>query len=146
MHDNREKLRMGISIDPPVSQEKINDLVQKIVPEEVEKQFANLGTRPLPSNYTILQLLKSFSSYNIWMAQAAKDGIITIDKPSSLLLLKRGIRHAYDMNYSEMVEDISAAYKLKEDGSIGSNYFKLMEWMGMCFHLKNQLKEAEECY
>ena len=68
MHDNRDKIRLGLppSGSPPVPQSKIEELVLSILPgemERVEKLMAqkSLKERALPSDYTVVQLLKSFS-------------------------------------------------------------------------------------
>eukprot|EP00957_Ditylum_brightwellii_P125312 9550893-Ditylum_brightwellii.AAC.1 len=60
----------------------------KLIPDEVEKQLnimknQNKEDRKLPSSYTIKQLLKSFTGYNAWMANAARGG--PLDKFTSEL-------------------------------------------------------------
>jgi len=95
VQDNRDKLRMGIPVTPPVQQSKIEELMGHILPGEIETQLErikgkfglDLGDgqggalledgsvkRSLPSQHTILQLLQSFTGYNAWMASAAGEG------------------------------------------------------------------------
>ena len=52
------------------------ELLQLVLPEEIAKYTTvdQQQRRPLPSNYTILQLLKSYTEYHQWMSAAAKDG------------------------------------------------------------------------
>jgi len=163
MHDNRDKIRLGIQVPPPVSQEKINEVVSYILPTEVDRIFAKNNenlSKSLPSTYTILQLLKSFNNYNTWMGQAARDGSAPLltqkiqdAELKALWLLKRGIRHAYDLKFNDMAEDILKALALvqadskeKEGLEATDNYLTLLEWAGMCRHLKNDLEGALECY
>jgi len=161
MHDNRDKIRLGIQVPPPISQEKINEVVGHILPAEVDSIFAKNESlsKSLPSTYTILQLLKSFNNYNTWMAQAARDGSSTLltqkiedAELKALWLLKRGIRYAYDLKFSDMSEDILSAFTLVEmdnkekEGLAADDYRTLLEWAGMCHHLKNDLEGAMECY
>jgi mitochondrial import receptor subunit TOM70 len=153
MQTNRTNLRLGLPVpSPPVSQSKMEDLVAHVLPLEMESYIVKLeeqqqqksgGTsttstlsRPLPSPYTILQLLRSYTGYNGWMAQAAKDGSIdklTQDVTSlgsnsetsssssvetivqhATLLLKRGRRYVYERNYDKAGNDFEEAYKLVE--------------------------------
>jgi len=161
MHDNRDKIRLGIQVPPPVTQEKINEVVSYILPSEVETIFNKnkSSTKTMPSTYTILQLLKSFNNYNTWMAQAARDGSTPLLTQKiqdadlkALWLLKRGIRHAYDLKFDDMAQDVLAAYTLvdhdtkEKDGLESDDYKTLLEWAGMCRHLKNDLAGALECY
>jgi hypothetical protein len=93
----------------------------------LEKDTHNKTSRPLPSNYTILQLMKSYTGYNKWMAAAAKDGaLVTVsDKDDddnkndklpkdalavanrAALFMKRGRRHVYGGNYAQASKDFS---------------------------------------
>lgn len=120
MQENRDKIRMGIPLTPPVSQNKIEDLMGKILPGEIDRFLAKVKEesgkkdRPLPSQHTILQLMQSFAGYSAWMAQAAKSGSVrtltndlgkfqgnTVDAKAerATLLLKRGQRYAYDRKF-----------------------------------------------
>jgi hypothetical protein len=168
MQDNRDKLRLGIPVTPPVSQSKIEELMGLILPGEIEKTLAEVqkkhgGTdRPLPSKHTILQLLQSFTGYNTWMAQAAKDG--GLDSLTSQLnsagsdaekvevLLKRGRRSAYHRKFEECKNDFEVAYGMleKDDGLKdlldGDTYARVLEWTGMCRHLRYDLEGAIKCY
>ena len=120
MQENRDKIRMGIPLTPPVSQNKIEELMGKILPGEIERFLAKVKEesankdRPLPSEHTILQLMQSFTGYSAWMAQAAKSGSVasltkdlgkfqgnTVDAKAerATLLLKRGRRYAYDRKF-----------------------------------------------
>ncbi len=168
MQDNRDKLRLGIPVTPPVPQSKIEDLMGVILPGEIEKTLAALKVkhegedRPLPSNHTILQLLQSFGGYNSWMAQAAKDGSIDdltmklnsadSDEEKVEALLKRGRRYAYHRNFEECKNDFETAYSLLNENSSlkdlldGDVYARVLEWTGMCRHLRYDLAGATKCY
>mmetsp|Transcript_20958 Transcript_20958/g.25950 ORF Transcript_20958/g.25950 Transcript_20958/m.25950 type:complete len:628 (-) Transcript_20958:188-2071(-) len=167
LNENRDKIRMGSSIpEPPVSQSKIEDLLGHILPLEVDDQYSRIQSlpkpRPLPSNHTIFQLLQSFSGYNSWMSQAARDGnVITLtkqieevtsDADKAVLLHKRGVRYAYDGDFKKTCVDIDAAYSMIENDEsmkslMGSDdYMKILEWVGMCRHLRYDLKGADKCY
>jgi len=79
-------------------------------------------------------------------------------------LLNRGKRYAYENNFERAVEDFEAAFILVDDVDYSdsvdheemkkevlkvmdeSEYARLLEWMGMCNHLRYNLKEALECY
>lgn len=168
MQDNRDKLRLGIPVTPPVPQSKIEELMGLILPEEIEKTLADLKKkhdgedRPLPSNHTILQLLQSFTGYNSWMAQAAKDG--GLDALTSKLnlagsneekvetLLKRGRRYAYHRKFEDCKNDFETAYGMLDmDNDLkdlldGDVYARVLEWTGMCRHLRYDLEGATKCY
>ena len=192
MNDNRDKLRLGLppSGQPPVPQSKIEELVTKIQPEEIsrakQKMEESLNDRPLPSTYTITQLLKSFSGYNKWMGEAAKGGktdkftsqlddLLTVPRKNlvahadneatkATLLLSRGKRYAYEKDFVSAVADFEAAYSIVQDSAgvdqddhdemkkeivnaMGNDqYARLLEWSGMCNHLRYKLKEALVCY
>lgn len=184
MQSNRVNLRMGLPVPPPpISQSKMEELLNEIVPIEMNKFVTELenkrkGTsnqnlgRPLPSSYTILQLLRSYTGYNAWMAQAAKDGSvdkITSDMPTSAdddegialratLLLKRGRRYVYDRNYEKASQDFEEAYKLVHDKALVQDrmqfstsseegaYARLLEWTGMVRHWHYDLDAAIQCY
>eukprot|EP00551_Chaetoceros_affinis_P005746 CAMPEP_0203681238 /NCGR_PEP_ID=MMETSP0090-20130426/42233_1 /ASSEMBLY_ACC=CAM_ASM_001088 /TAXON_ID=426623 /ORGANISM="Chaetoceros affinis, Strain CCMP159" /LENGTH=652 /DNA_ID=CAMNT_0050549663 /DNA_START=126 /DNA_END=2084 /DNA_ORIENTATION=+ len=174
MQDNRDKLRLGIPVTPPVPQSKIEQLMALIVPNEVEKMLQKINAkfggengsqeRPLPSCHTILQLLQSFSGYNAWMSKAAKDG--SLDSLTSKLsgakseeekvelLLKRGRRYAYHRMFDECKNDFESAYQIlenDEDNKVknalhGDTYPRVLEWVGMCRHLRYDLDGALKCY
>ena len=168
MQDNRDKLRLGIPVTPPVPQSKIEELMGLILPAEIEKTLAESMAkhkdedRPLPSCHTILQLLQSFAGYNSWMAQAAKDG--GLDTLTSKLdaaatdvekvetLLKRGRRYAYHKKFEDCKNDFETAYKMLEknddlkDLLEDDTYARVLEWTGMCRHLRYDLEGAIKCY
>lgn len=164
-----------------------------ILPEEIERveklsSQKRLEDRALPSNYTIVQLLKSFSGFHKWMSDAAKGGTVnkltsqleeisrdvsrneaaayaeTIAKRSSLLY-QRGRRYAFEKKFDKAVADFDLCYRLVEDlegeedekehqtiknlvrETMGKEeYCRLYEWVGMCRHLRYDLKGALECY
>lgn len=194
MNDNRDKLRLGLppTGPPPVPQSKIEELVSFIQPEEIARAQESMSSktvesRALPSSYTIIQLLKSFSGYNKWMGDAAKGGTVSkftsqledllegVPRKSMVafadnmatkatLLLYRGRRYAFEKDFGKAVKDFDEAYALVEDkgGSAESDhdevkkavvtamgnddYCRLLEWCGMCKHLRFDLKAAIECY
>eukprot|EP00557_Chaetoceros_sp_GSL56_P014854 CAMPEP_0176485226 /NCGR_PEP_ID=MMETSP0200_2-20121128/4929_1 /TAXON_ID=947934 /ORGANISM="Chaetoceros sp., Strain GSL56" /LENGTH=652 /DNA_ID=CAMNT_0017881861 /DNA_START=73 /DNA_END=2031 /DNA_ORIENTATION=+ len=170
MQDNRDKLRMGIPVTPPVPQSKIEELMGSILPGEIETMLNEIEKkygskeRPMPSSHTIMQLLQSFSGFRGWMAQAARDGSLDVmseklknaelaDVEKVELLLKRGRRYAYHRKFVECKEDFEAAYKILENGGDelknlleGDTYARVLEWTGMCRHLTYDLKGAVKCY
>ena len=173
MQDNRDKLRLGIPVTPPVPQSKIEQLMALILPNEIEAMLEKIKTkygskgnleRPLPSCHTILQLMQSFSGYHAWMAKAAKDGSLDsltakLEKADSSaakveLLLQRGRRYAYHRKFDECKNDFESAYSILEnddDGKIKTSladdtYPRVLEWVGMCRHLRYELDSALECY
>lgn len=194
MNDNRDKLRLGLppTGPPPVPQQKIEELVTMILPDEIQRAQDAMSSnavesRALPSSYTIMQLLKSFSGYNKWMGDAAKGGTVSkftsqlddllegVPRKSMIafadnvatkatLLLNRGRRYAFEKDFVRAVKDFDEAFALVEDkdGSDESDhdevkkqivtamgnddYCRLLEWCGMCKHLRFDLKGALECY
>jgi tetratricopeptide (TPR) repeat protein len=173
MQDNRDKLRLGIPVTPPVPQSKIEQLMALIVPDAVEAmlqkikaKFGENGSqsRPLPSCHTILQLLQSFNGYNAWMAKAAKDGSLDsltsqLEKADTqqekvALLLKRGRRYAYHRMFDKCKNDFETAYDILEnddDNTVKESfeddtYPRVLEWVGMCRHLRYDLDGALKCY
>jgi len=166
MKDNRDKVRMGIPVQPPIPQSKLEELIQVLLPPEVEKYLAmsanSKAERPLPSDHTLIQLLKSFQGYNSWMAKAAKDGTVEIlsiqlneaetEAQKATLLMKRGRRYAFDQKFQEASKDFEAGFLLvdkkpevQEDMEEDS-YARLMEWAGMAKHWKYDLDGAVKCY
>jgi len=174
MQQNRDKLRMGLpaSTPPPVPQSKLEELIAAVMPDELERYAAKMEAEKkdsLPSNYTLLQLLKSYTGYNAWMAKAARDGAVTglqkqldslpqqstdptvvADKAS--LMMKMGRRYIYDCKYAKARDTIIEAYGLvkgkpevqavmKDD-----DYARLLEWAGMVRHWMYDLNGAEKCY
>ena len=164
MQDNREKLRMGIPVAPPVPHSKLEELLQKVVPMAVQAQLeinkTKTDERPLPSKHTILQLLQSFSGYHSWMAAAAKEG--TVDKLTedledekepvarARLLFKRGRRHAYDRNFEGSMNDFEEAFALvgnmEADSMPDDEMARLLEWTGTVRHWSYHLDAASKCY
>lgn len=80
------------------------------------------------------------------------------------LLLKRGARYAFEKDFVKAVKDFDEAFSLIEDkdgtdsddhddvkkeivkAMEGDDYARLLEWAGMCKHLRYELKGALECY
>ena len=164
MRENRDKLRMGIPVQPPIPQDKIEQLLGHIIPEELEQALGKIKDTPrgLPSNYTITQLLKSFTGYNAWMSQAARDESspalsIKLEETKEgdnltkvSLLLKRGRRYMYEGRYDLATKDFDIAYEVVEkDEKLKDSfeeYPRLLEWVGMCRHLRYDLAGAAACY
>lgn len=169
MQDNRDKLRMGIPCTPPVPQSKIEELMGEILPKEIEETMKDINSkyagkdRPFPSVHTIMQLLQSFAGYNAWMAKAARDGTLekltkeltaaSNDVEKVSLLLKRGRRYAYHRDFDKCKDDFEAAYSICERGGDefktmleGDIYARILEWTGMCRHLRYDLEGAIKCY
>ena len=175
MQQNRDQLRMGLqpSSPPPIPQSKLEELITKVVPEHLERYEKLLEDRKkdsstLPSDYTLLQLLKSYTGYNSWMAKAAKDGPIDKlekelqslpqdDAPAAVadrssVLMKMGRRYVYQGNYQkarqtlltayEMVKGKPEVYNIMKD----DDYARLLEWAGMVKHWTYDLDGAIDCY
>ncbi|EEC46839.1 predicted protein [Phaeodactylum tricornutum CCAP 1055/1] len=168
MRKHRDSMRLGLKVPPPpVPESKMQEILTNVVPLEMEPYIQALNektTRPLPSGYTILQLLRSFTSYNSWMAQAAKDGNVAnidkelvegVDAASKAqrvhVLLKRGRRHVYDRAFENASDDFEQAYALAETNEVqllleGDDYARVLEWTGMVKHWRYKLDEASACY
>lgn len=166
MQANRANLRMGLPTPPPpVAPSKMEEILGHILPAEIEKYSNKLESekKALPSKYTIFQLLKSYSDYNKWMSQAAKDGpvdsITLKDATDSLskadravALMKRGRRFVYDGDLHSAIQAIEEGYKLVSGDSQtenlmeGDNYARLMEWTGMVRHWQYDLPGAMAAY
>lgn len=177
MQQHRDQLRMGLppSAPPPVQQEKLEELVQKLIPEQLEeydkKIIQRIKENPmLPADYTLSSLLKSYTGFNAWMAKAAKDGSVsemikkveeqgpkaggdaaaTADVAS--LWMRIGRRHIFDGNYALAREAILKGYALVEnDEKIqvvmkDDGYARLLEWTGMVKHWAYELDGAVSCY
>jgi Tfp pilus assembly protein PilF len=168
-HAHKHLIRMGMPIPPaPVSPSKMEELLNNVLPEEMQlytERFQKLPKK-MPSAYTILQLLKNYSNYNSWMAQAAKDGSVTklteelveaTDTAESkakraMLLLKRGRRHVYDRSNAEASADFEEAYALvanddaAQEAMEEDSFARLLEWTGMVRHWHHNLSSAIQCY
>jgi tetratricopeptide (TPR) repeat protein len=174
MQEHRDKLRFGIPTPPPVlSQQKLEELLMKLVPEQVEAKMKEIkatpeADRPLPSSYTILQLLKSYSGYNSWMAQVAMAGSLSklqaalpategaTDIPAkaerATLLLKIGERQVYDGMYKKSRESFEEAFALVDGNDEvqkalpDDKYARILEWTGMVRHWIYDLEGAKKCF
>lgn len=168
MQANRTNLRMGLPTpQPPVPQSKMEEILTQVLPSEVKKYTEKLEAmpkRPLPSAFTIGQLLRSYSDYNAWMAMAARDGSIEslTEKMSrqnyssaaqkATLLLQRGRRYVYEQKYTDAIEDFNHGRDLLEQNPElqheldDDTYARLLEWVGMILHWQHKLDEAMKCY
>lgn len=167
MQANRTNLRMGLPTpQPPVPQSKMEEILTAILPDEVRKyaqKLAETTDKPLPSGYTIGQLLRSYSDYNTWMAQAARDGSIeAMNKQLSnkttepaakvALLVKRGRRNVYEKKYADAIQDFEKAYAMVADNETlqaeleDDTYARLLEWTGMIRHWQHKLDSANVLY
>jgi len=177
MQQHKDQLRLGLppSAPPPVQQEKLEELVQKLIPEQLEKYdemiIKKIKENPqLPSDYTLSQLLKSYTGYADWMAKAKSDGDAaglqkqaeelqsqSMEDPSAIadvasLWMKVGRRHIFDGNYATAREAILKGFDLvKDDETVQTvmkddDYARLLEWAGMVKHWAYELKDAITCY
>lgn len=174
MQAHRNHLRMGLPTPPPpVPQSKMEEVLAKVIPHEILKYSSVLtppsgvDDRPAPSSYTILQLLKSYSGYHKWMAEAAKDGpaaLIKVMERDAVVdaasaaecasgFLKRGRRLAYEGDYKSAMKDFEEGYQsLSIYGSAAADlmpnddYVRLLEWAGMGRHWQYRLDASVECY
>ena len=81
----------------------------------------------LPTKHTVKLLLESFSSCEVWRADAAADkpvGELSVELAADLLdadkcdlLFRRGRRSAYEHNYDEAYADFRQAVKIVEESS-----------------------------
>ncbi|GKY90963.1 mitochondrial import receptor subunit TOM70 [Mayamaea pseudoterrestris] len=171
MRQHRNTLRMGLPIPPPpVSESKLHELLTLILPEAVapyEQELEKRSKAVLPSPYTIVQLLKSYTGYNAWMADAARSGsassMVIPDEASdaeaianrATMLMKRGQRYVYDGRYDlasadfeqgfaciENAPDQQAAIDAMPDGA----YARLLEWTGMVRHWHYNLEGSMAVY
>lgn len=163
MQNNKANIRMGLPLPtPPVPSQKLEEVLAKIVPAEVEKHMQTHDERrTMPGNYTILQLLKTYSNYGDWRKKAESDGTSTSlttklskaksDKDKAVLLFKRGRRYTFERSYEKATDDYEEALKLVKkdvamlDGCEDFNYPDLLEWVGMVRHWHFQLEPALEC-
>jgi len=158
-----------------VQQEKLEELVQKLVPEQLEEYDKKIIQRikedpQLPSDYTLSQLLKSYTGYEGWMSKARSDGKVSdmkkqveeleakqTDDAASIadvasLWMKIGRRHIFDGNYATARKAILKGFALVEtDDKIQAvmkddDYARLLEWAGMVKHWAYELKDAITCY
>ena len=168
MQDNRDKLRLLIPVTPPVPQSMIEELMGFILPAEIEKTLAKSmekhkdENKPLPSCHIILQLLQIFAGYNSWMAQGALEGGLdsltskldaaATDVKKFDILLKRGRSYAYHTNNEYCKNDFETAYgMLKKNDDLEDlleedTYARVLEWTGMCRHLRYDLEGAIKWY
>jgi hypothetical protein len=174
MQQHRDQLRMGIppATQPPVPQSKLEELLQKVLPAQLEELVVNArNSDVLPSDYTLTQLLRSYTGYNAWMAKAAIDGGVpqlqkkldeimstsAQEEPSNIadrvsILLKIGRRQIYDAKFSDARHTFLTAYELINDkkevkqAMKDDDYTRLMEWVGMVKHWTYDLDGAAMCY
>lgn len=173
MQQNRDQLRMGLppKTQPPISQNKLEDLLAKVLPGQLEELVKTTGPKnksALPSDYTLMQLLKSYTGYNSWMAKAARDGssdklkkeldaIPEDSEPTSVadrasVLMKMGRRCVYDNQFEKARSTLLEAYDLvKGNPDIqkvmkDDDYPRLLEWVGMVKHWTYDLDGASACY
>jgi len=187
MQQHRDQLRMGLppSAPPPVQQEKLEELVQKLLPEHLEeydqkiiqrmknsKKTANNAS--LPSDYTLRQLLKSYTGFVSWMEKARAGGSVSdleeeletaLSAPeasaSSMatiasLHLAMGRRHICDGAYKQARTSILKGFALVQGESESEmkireamkddDYARLLEWTGMVQHWAYELDAAVTCY
>jgi tetratricopeptide (TPR) repeat protein len=176
MQQNRDQLRMGLpaSSPPPIPQNKLEELVQKLIPEQLEEYYSKARESQkndprLPSDYTLSQLMKSYMGYNAWMAKAAKDGPVSklkkelqgmpeqptedtaiADKAS--VTMRLGRRYVYDGQYVLARDTLLKAYdmvsgKPKVQAVMkDDDYARLLEWTGMVKHWTYDLSGADACY
>lgn len=144
--------------------------------KDKEKSEGGVEKRKLPASHTIMQLLKSFRGYNAWMAAAARDDSVesltsqldVLNDETQLLekiklLLRRGRRRAFEKTFVDAVDDFDAAMDIVNEVTALSasdkyrksvllaletdeDYPRLLEWAGLCRHLRYDLDGAMECY
>jgi len=171
MKENKDNIRMGVPVIPPVPQSKLEELMAHILPKEMEAELAKVEKkyseteRPFPSNYTVSQLLQSFSGYNTWVSAAAKDEPLDFlsvqiktlgefeNERKIELLFRRGRKYAYHKKFADCKIDILEALfhleklKLTKEVVIKSRIdARIWEWAGMFRHLCHDLKGASRCY
>jgi mitochondrial import receptor subunit TOM70 len=172
MQMNRVNLQRNLPVPPPpIPQSKMEEVLNELLPSETEKYVTLLNERntginsqqPLPGHYTILQLLRSYTEYNAWMAMAAKDGSVEMitnklkDLTSlsindqALLYYQRGRRYVYDRKYEEASNDFEQALVLVHNKPIiiaamkDDTYARILEWTGMVRHWHYKLDDALSC-
>lgn len=179
MRQYRNNLRMGIPIPPPpVSETKLQELLANVLPEamapyekELEQRTKGAGGAVLPSQYTIVQLLKSYTGYNSWMAEAARSGsAAAMSIPDEIsddaeaiakrvsALAKRGQRYVYEGRYDLASADFEQAFGLIDniedavnrqaamDAMPADSYARLLEWTGMVRHWHYNLEGSMKAY
>lgn len=144
-----------------------------LVPGEVEKEMKKIDAkpksdRPLPSAYTIHQLLRSYSGFNAWMSKVAKRGPLSnlqkeligadaaVDDATKAkrasALLKIGERHVYDGAYDKGRTVFDEAYALVDGNEsvqkqlTEDDYPRILEWAGMVRHWIYDLDGARKCF
>jgi mitochondrial import receptor subunit TOM70 len=167
MQQHRPSLQRQLPIPaPPIPQHKMEEVLNHILPGETDRYVQQLNERtaqqPLPGTYTILQLLRSYTEYNIWMARAAQSGSVpqltqqlqkATDPPAEQvrLLFLRGRRHVYDRHYEDATADLEQAYALVQQhpdviaALPDDTYARLLEWTGMVRHWHYRLDAALQC-
>ncbi|KAL3940777.1 MAG: hypothetical protein SGARI_000844 [Bacillariaceae sp.] len=176
MQQHRDQLRMGLpaSSPPPIPQTKLEELVQKLIPDQLEEYYtksreSQKNDPRLPSDYTLGQLLKSYLGYNSWMAKAAKDGPVsklkkelsgmpdnstedTVVADKASVMMRLGRRYAYDGQYALARETFLKAYNMVSGKPKvravmkDDDYARLLEWTGMAKHWTYDLSGADACY
>lgn len=163
MHANRPLMQQGLPLPsaPPVSQQKLEEILTKVVPSVMEPYLEKLEhqSKNFPSAYTILQFVKSYVSYPQWTSQAVKDGSIatlrthvakaSTNKDKATELLKCGRRHMYEKEYKEASNDFEEGLKLiknETSAAVTDIKMQLLEWTGMTRHIRYDLDGALECY
>ena len=134
MQENQTNIRMGLPLPPPpVPSQKLEEMLEKLLPAELDKYAANLQrNNTMPGTYTILQLLRSYSNYDEWTQQAQADGPSSkltkaldaataaakntdTTKETIVLLYKRGRRYAWERDYENATVDFEAALALAKE-------------------------------
>eukprot|EP00934_Nitzschia_sp_Nitz4_P007309 Nitzschia sp. Nitz4//scaffold51_size120721//48291//50340//NITZ4_003725-RA/size120721-processed-gene-0.122-mRNA-1//1//CDS//3329553856//7299//frame0 len=173
MQQNRSTIRMGLqpATPPPVPQSKLEELLAKVLPGALDAYVVQLEAKSkdvLPPDYTLMQLLKSYTGYNAWMSEAASAGTISklqeeLDalpsnkEPTTVadrasLMLKMGRRYVFDAQYEKARVTFLDAYKLVKDQAAvrqvmkDDDYPRLLEWVGMVKHWTYDLEAAMACY
>ena len=163
MHDNKDKMRMGIDVgQPPVDQAKMEEVCEKCLPSNLaaanlrkaafqEKAMLERDLN-LPTPHTIDMFLESFASYETWVAAAKKDEVAALSmelaregieaKERCDLLFRRGRRMAADKNYKSAYHDFKDAAAAGE----GAKMLDVAEWLGIFKHLTYDLPGALKAY
>jgi mitochondrial import receptor subunit TOM70 len=161
MQQHRESMRMGRPPPPlPIPQSKIEEIVDHIVTKEVDKYKSMLENKQqiLPSSYSILQFLRTYSDYHNWMKQAEDDVPLPEKLPDEIvdqvkLWFKRGRLYAHDRQFQAAANAFEEAEKLllSNDESVTGELEadmlgRLYEWLGMTKHWHHDFEAALACY
>jgi len=175
MQENRHQLQHGLppKNQPPVPQSKLEELLQKVLPQQLDEMASTVNIKnkhTLPSDYTLGQLLKSYTGYNAWMAKAARDGTVeslkktldaipseSVPDPTTVadrasIMLKIGRRQVYDQKFADARQTFLEAYDLVKEKPEAKkvmkddDYARLLEWVGMVKHWTYDLDGAAKCY